>query len=59
MKKANYLQTNDNKTVDYNNDTKLHDLSTVEYNSDTDVNLPKPITIKPKTSATQQQLKKI
>ena len=59
MKKANYLQTNDDKTVDYNNDTKRHDLSTVEYNSDTDVNIPKPITIKPKTSATQQQLKKI
>ena len=29
MKKANYLQTDDDKIVDYNNDTKLDDLSTV------------------------------
>ena len=35
--------------------TKLDDLSTVGYNSDADVNVTKPITIKPKTSITQQQ----
>ena len=28
MKKANYLQTDDDKTIDYNNDTKLDDLTT-------------------------------
>ena len=39
MKKANYLQTNDDKTVDYNNDTKLDDLSTVGYNSNTELTL--------------------
>ena len=59
MRIANYLQTNDNKTVDYNNDTKLDDLSTVEYNSNADVDKTKPMTIKPKTSVTQQQAKKI
>ena len=59
MKKANYLQTDDDKTVDYNNDTNLDDLSTVGYNSDADVDIRKPITIKPKTGTTQQQDKKI
>ena len=59
MKKANYLQTDDDKTVDYNNHTKLDDLSTVGYNSDADVNVTKPITIKPKTNIIQQQAKKI
>ena len=39
MKKSNYLQTDDNKTVDYNNGTKLDDLSTVGYNSDENVNI--------------------
>ena len=28
MKKANYLQTDDDKTIDYNNDAKLNDLTT-------------------------------
>ena len=37
MKKANFLQTDDDKIVDYNNDTELDDLSTVGYNSDADV----------------------
>ena len=59
MKKDNYLQTDDDKTVDYNNDTKLDDLSTAGYNSDADVNITKPITIKPKTCITQQQAKRI
>ena len=27
MKKANYLQTHDDKTIDYNNDAKLDDLT--------------------------------
>ena len=59
IKKANYLQTDDDKTVDYNKDTKLDDLSTVGYNSDADVDIIKPMTIKPKASVTQQQAKKI
>ena len=58
MKKANYLQTDDDKTVDYNNDTKLDDLSTVGYNGDVDIDITKPMTIKPKKSVTQQQAKK-
>ena len=33
MKNSKYLQTDDNKTVDYNNDTKLVDLETVDYNN--------------------------
>ena len=52
MKKANYLQTDEDKTVDYNNDTKLDDLSTLGYNSDADINITKLMTIKPNTSTT-------
>ena len=59
MKKPNYLQTDDDKTVDYNTDAKLDDLSTVGYNRDADVDITKPMTVKPKTSVTQQQTKKI
>ena len=53
MKKAIYLQTDDNKTVDYNNDTELNELSTVGYNSDANV------ATTPKVSTVQQQVKKI
>ena len=48
----------DKKKVDHNNDKKLDDVSTVGYNSDADVNIIKPMTIKPETSITQEQLKK-
>ena len=48
----------DKKKVDHNNDKKLDGVSTVGYNSDADVNIIKPMTIKPKTSITQEQLKK-
>ena len=34
MKNSKYLQIDDDKTVDYNNDTKLVDLETVNYNND-------------------------
>ena len=34
MKNSKYLQTDDEKTFDYNNDTKLDDLETVDYNND-------------------------
>ena len=53
LKKDNYLQTDDDKTVDYNNDTELSGLSTVGYNSDADV------TTTLKISTVQQQAKKI
>ena len=53
MKKTNYLQTDDDKIVDYNNDTELDELSTVGYNSKADV------TTTPKISTVQQQAKKI
>ena len=53
IKKAKYLQTDDDKTADYNNDTELDDLSTVGCNSDTDVRTT------PKISTVQQQAKKI
>ena len=59
MKKANYLQTDDDKTVDYNNDTKLDDLSTVGYNGNVDIDITKPMTIKPKKSVTQVRAKKM
>ena len=52
MKKANYLQTDDDKIVDYNNDTELDELSTVGYNSKADV------TTTPKISTVQQQAKR-
>ena len=34
MKNSKYLQTDGDKTVDYNIDTKLVDLETVDYNND-------------------------
>ena len=37
MKKWNYLQTNNDKTVDYNNEANLDDLETIDYNNDTNL----------------------
>ena len=34
IKNSKYLQTDDDKTVDYNNDTKLVGSETVDYNND-------------------------
>ena len=34
MKNSKCLQTDDDKTVDYNNNTKLDELETVDYNND-------------------------
>ena len=74
MKNSKYLQTDDNKTVDYNNDTKLDDLETVEYNnninlddleaidcnSDAEVELaPAPKTSQVKHQAAKKIIKKI
>ena len=35
MKRAGYLDTSDQQTINYNNDTNITDLETVDYNSDT------------------------
>ena len=50
MKKANYLQTDDDKNLM---------IKTVGHNRDADVNITKTMTIKPKTSITQQQAEEI
>ena len=54
MKKSNYLQTDNDKTVDCNNDTNLDELETIGYNSKEEIEL----TATPKTSAAQQQVAK-
>ena len=68
MKKSNYLQTEDDKTVDYNNDANLDDLETIDYNNDTnldeletigyDSNTEIELTTAPKISTAQQQVAK-
>ena len=37
MKKSNYLQPDNDKRVDYNNDASLDDLETIDYNNDTNL----------------------
>ena len=54
MKKSNYFQTDDDKTVDYNNDTNLGELETIGYNSLVEIEL----TTVPKISTAQQQVAK-
>ena len=68
MKKSNYFQTDDDKTVDYNNDTNLGDLETIDYNNDTNLGELETIgynslveielTTVPKISTAQQQVAK-
>ena len=48
IKKARYLQTDNDKTVDYNHNIEIDDLSTVGYDSDTEITVPS------KTSVAQQ-----
>ena len=48
MKKSNYLQPDNDKRVDYNNDASLDDLETIDYNSDIEIEL----TTAPKISTT-------
>ena len=35
MKRAEYLDTSNQQTINYNNDANITDLETVDYNSDT------------------------
>ena len=68
MKKSNYLQTEDDKTVDYNNDANLDDLETIDYNNDTNLDELETIgynsdadielTTAPEISTAQQQIAK-
>ena len=48
MKKSNYLQPDNDKRADYNNDASLDDLETIDYNSDIEIEL----TTAPKISTT-------
>ena len=57
LKKAKYIQTDDAKTVNYDNDVNVDDLATVGYNSDMEMNIEDNRT--PPTSVAQQQAKKI
>ena len=66
MKKSNYLQTDDEKTVDYNNDANLENLETIDYNNDTNLDELETtcynsdteikLTTAPKISTAQQQV---
>ena len=53
--KAKYVQTDDAKTVNNDNDVNIDDLFTVEQNSDTEINLADKRT--PLSSVAQQQAK--
>ena len=53
--KAKYVQTDDAKTVNNDNDVNIDDLFTVEHNSDTEINLADKRT--PLSSVAQQQAK--
>ena len=52
LKKAKNLQTDDGKTVNYDDDANIDDLSTIGYNSDTENMLTTPL-----VSVAQQQAK--
>ena len=54
LKKAKHLQTNDDKTVNYDSDASIDDLSTIGYNSDTENMLTILV-----VSIAQHQVKKI
>ena len=55
LKKTKYVQTDDAKTVNNDDDVNIDDLVTVGYNSDTEINLADKAT--PLSSAAQQQAK--
>ena len=57
LRKANYMQTDDAKTVNYEDEVNIDDLPTVGYNSNTEMNLADKRT--PATSFGQQQAKRI
>ena len=57
LRKAKYMQTDDAKTVNYEDEVNIDDLPTVGYNSSTERNLADKRT--PATSFGQQQAKRI
>ena len=57
LRKAKYMQTDDAKTVNYDDEVNVDDLPTVGYNSNTEMNLAYKRT--PATSFGQQQAKRI
>ena len=57
LRKAKYMQTDDAKTVNYEDEVNIDDLPTVGYNSNTEMNLADKRT--PATSFGQQQAKRI
>ena len=56
-KKAEYIQTDDSKAVNYDDDINIDDLAIVGYNSNTEMNLADKRT--PPTNVAQQQAKRI
>ena len=57
LRKAKYMQTDDAKTVNYEDEVNIDDLPAVGYNSNTEMNLADKRT--PATSFGQQQAKRI
>ena len=57
LRKTKYMQTDDAKTVNYDDEVDIDDLPTVGYNSNTEMNLADKRT--PATRFGQQQAKRI
>ena len=57
LRKTKFMQTDDTKTVNYDDEVDIDDLPTVGYNSNTEMNLAGKRT--PATSFGQQQAKRI
>ena len=57
LKKAKYIQTDDAKTVNYDDDINIDDSATVGYNSDREIDVADNGTLS--TSVAQQQAKRI
>ena len=57
LKMAEYIQTDDSKAVNYDDDINIDDLAIVGYNSNTEMNLADKRT--PPTNVVQQQAKRI
>ena len=57
LKKVKYMQTDDAKTVNYDDDVNIDHLATVGYNSDTEIDVANNRTLS--TSFAQQQAKRI
>ena len=57
LKKAKYIQSDDAKTVNYDDDINIDDSTTAGYNSDTEIDIADNRTLS--TSVAQQQAKRI